>query len=109
MTSLVDAQLLFAIVADEIHFSSNLFWRFASAQRFKDLMQKAKRFDSDFVEQVSENPKIFEYQKVLEILDQYLPVHQLADKIWFFDKLRVLGLLLNTAQQDSFRALYGGD
>jgi hypothetical protein len=109
MTSLVDAQLLFAIVADEIHFSSNRCWRFASAQRFKDLMQKAKRFDSEFVEQVSENPIIFEYEKFLEILDQYLPVDQLADRVWPFEKLKDFGLGLTQSEEESFRALFGND
>jgi hypothetical protein len=108
-TSICDAQLLFVVAADEVIFAPNRCFRFASGERFENLMQRAKKFDSDFVEQVSENPIIFEYRRFLEILDQYLPVDQLADRVWPFEKLKEFGLGVTTAEENSFRALFGND
>lgn len=105
-TSLVDAQLLFVLAADEAIFAPNRCFRFASGERFENLMQRAKRFDSEFVEQVSENPIIFEYRKALEILAEYLPVEQLADKIWPLEKLKEFSLGISAEDERKFRDLF---
>lgn len=108
-TSLIDAQILYVLAADEFLFSPNRCFRFCSPERYEALMTKAKRFDSQFIEKVGENPCVFEYQKFVEILDQYLPVEQLADKIWPFDKLKDFGLGLGRDEEDQFRQLFSQD
>jgi len=108
-TSLIDSQLLYVLAADEFLFSSSRCFRFCSSERYEALMAKAKRFDSQFIEKVGENPCVFEYRKFLEILDQYLPVDQLADRVWPFEKVREFGLGVTSAEEESFRALFGND
>ncbi len=108
-TSLIDAQLLYVLAADEFLFSPSRCFRFCSSERYEALMAKAKRFDSQFIEKVGENPCVFEYRKFLEILDQYLPVDALADKIWPLEKLKDFGLGLTKSEVESFRALFGND
>jgi hypothetical protein len=108
-TSLIDAQLLYVLAADEFLFSPSRCFRFCSFERYETLMAKAKRFDSQFIEKVGENPCVFEYRKFLEIVDQYLPVDQLADRVWPFEKLKDFGLGLTKSEEESFRALFGND
>lgn len=105
-TSLIDAQMLFVCIADELHLSANRCFRFASLERFKTLMEKCRRTAGAFVENTDENAGIFEYAKFLEILDQYLPTMTLADQIWSLDKLKEYGLGLSNEDEMRFQAFF---
>jgi hypothetical protein len=103
-TSLIDAQLLFVCLADELYLSASRCFRFASLERFKTLMEKCRRAAG--IESVEENAGIFEYGKVLEILDQYLPTKALADRVWDLQKLKEFGLGMSNDEERQFQALF---
>lgn len=103
-TSLIDAQMLFVCVADELHLSANRCFRFASLDRFKTLMEKCRRTAG--IESVEENAGIFEYGKVLEIIDQYLPTENLADIVWDLQKLKEFGLGMSNEEERQFQELF---
>jgi hypothetical protein len=56
-----------------------------------------------------ENVAVFEYEQCLRILDEYLPVKQLADKLLPMEKLKEFGLGLPLDQELAFQKLFTTD
>ena len=103
--SLVDASLLFVCAADEIRLSPGRSFRVRSLDCFKTMIGRSKGIES-FQGEQQESVAAFEYEQCLRILDEYLPVKQLADKLLSMETLKEFGLGMNQEEEKSFARLF---
>jgi hypothetical protein len=106
--SLVDASLLFMCAADEIRLSAGRSFRLRSLDCFKAMIGRSKGIES-FQGEQQESVAAFEYEQCLQILDEYLPVKQLADKLLPMETLKEFGLGLPLDQELAFQKLFTAD
>jgi hypothetical protein len=101
--SLVNASLLFVVAAEEIQFCPGRCFRFQSLDKFKAMINKGNDF---FQAEQQECVVEFEYRQCLRILDEYLPVKLLADKLLPMEKMREFGLGMNQEEERAFARLF---
>jgi hypothetical protein len=106
--SLVDASLLFVCAADEICLSTGRCFRLKSIDSFKSMIGRSKGIES-FQGEQQESVAVFEYEQCLKILDEYLPVKQLADKLLPMETLKEFGLGMNLQEERAFASLFASD
>jgi len=106
--SLVDASLLFVCAADEICLSPGRCFRFRSLDSFKSMIGRSKGIEP-FQGEQQESVAVFEYEQCLRILDEYLPVKQLADKLLSMETLREFNLGMTIEQERAFASLFESD
>jgi hypothetical protein len=106
--SLVDASLLFACAADEICLSPGRCFRLRSLDRFKAMIGRSKGIES-FQGEQQESVAVFEYEQCLRILNEYLPVKQLADKLHPMATLNEFNLGLSPDEEMAFQKLFTAD
>jgi hypothetical protein len=106
--SLVDASLLFVCASDEIQFCPGRCFRFRSLEKFKAMVNRSKGNESFQVDQ-EECAAVFEYRQCLRILDEYLPVKMLADKLLPMETLKEFNLGMNQEEEKAFANLFERD
>jgi hypothetical protein len=103
--SLVGSSLLWVCAADEIQFCPGRCFRFRSLEKFKAMVNRSKGNESFQVDQ-EECAAVFEYRQCLRILDEYLPVKLLADKLVPIETLKEFNLGMNPEQEKAFARLF---
>jgi hypothetical protein len=104
--SLVNAALLFVVAAEEIQFCPGRCFRLQSLDRFKAMVNRSKG-NEFFQGEQEECAAEFEYRECLRILDEYIPVTLLADKLHPMEKLRdEFGLGMNQEEEKAFARLF---
>jgi hypothetical protein len=78
-SSLIDGAVLLFCCADQVTFAPHRFFRIASAERFREILEKC-RDSAGVVEDVEENASLSEYEEILKILNAYLPVEEFTDQ-----------------------------
>ena len=106
--SLVGSSLLWVCAADEIQFCPGRCFRFRSLEKFKAMVNRSKGNESFQVDE-EECAAVFEYRQCLRILDEYLPVKLLADKLVPMETLREFNLGLNADEEKAFARLFESD
>ena len=106
--SLVGTSLLFACAADEIQFCPGRCFRFRSLDRFRAMVNRSKGVQPFEAEQ-DECAAVFEYRQCLRILDEYLPVKMLADKLLPMETLKEFNLGMNAEEEKAFARLFEND
>jgi hypothetical protein len=106
--SLVGMSLLFVCTADEIEFCQGRCFRFRSLDKFKAMVNRSKGIES-FQGEQQESVAVFEYEQSLRILDEYLPVRQLADKLLPMETLKEFNLGMTIEQERAFASLFEND
>ena len=106
--SLVDASLLFVCAADEVRLCPGRSFRLRPLECFKAMIGGSKGIES-FQGNQQESVAVFEYEQCLRILDEYLPVKQLADKLLPMEALKEFGLGLPLDQEMAFQKLFTAD
>lgn len=106
--SLVGMSLLFVCAADEIQFCPGRCFRFRSLDKFKAMVNRSK--GSQFFEAEQEEcVAVFEYRQCLCLLDEYLPVKMLENKLVPMETLREFNLGLNQEEEKAFGRLFETD
>jgi hypothetical protein len=103
--SLVGSSLLWVCAADEIQFCPGRCFRFRSLEKFKAMVNRSKGNESFQVDQ-EECAAVFEYRQCLRILDEYLPVKLLADKLVPIETLKEFNLGMNQEEEKAFVRLF---
>jgi hypothetical protein len=106
--SLVGMSLLFACAAHEIQFCPGRCFRFRSLEKFKAMVNRSKGIES-FQGEQQESVAVFEYEQCLRILDEYLPVKLLADKLLPMETLKEFNLGMNQEEEKAFANLFERD
>jgi hypothetical protein len=106
--SLVGMSLLFACAAHEIQFCPGRCFRFRSLEKFKAMVNRSKGIES-FQGEQQESVAVFEYEQCLRILDEYLPVKQLEDKLLPMETLKEFNLGLSPDEEMAFQKLFTTD
>lgn len=106
--SLVDASLLFVCAADEIQFCPGRCFRFRSLNRFQSMINRSKG-NQFFEGEQEECVAVFEYRQCLRLLDEYLPVKMLANKLLPMETLKEFNLGLTIEQERAFASLFESD
>jgi hypothetical protein len=103
--SLVGMSLLWVCTADEIQFCPGRCFRFRSLDRFKAMVNRSKG-NQFFEAEQEECVAVFEYRQCLRLLDEYLPVKLLADKVVPMETLREFNLGMTIEQERAFASLF---
>lgn len=106
--SLVGMSLLFVCAADEIQFCPGRCFRFRSLERFKAMVNRSKG-DQFFEGEQEECVAVFEYRQCLRLLDEYIPIKMLADKVVPMETLREFNVGLNEEEEKAFAMLFEGE
>ena len=106
--SLVGMSLLFVCTADEIEFCQGRCFRFRSLDKFKAMVNRSKG-DQFFEAEQEECVAVFEYRQCLRLLDEYLPVKLIADKVVPMESLREFGLGMTFEEERSSARLFEGE
>jgi hypothetical protein len=106
--SLVGSSLLWVCAADEIQFCPGRCFRFRSLDSFEAMIGRSKGTES-FQGEQQESAAVFEYRQCLRILDEYLPVNQLADKLVPMEMLKEFNLGMNQEEEKAFARLFERD
>jgi hypothetical protein len=106
--SLVDTSLLLVCAADEIRLSPGRSFRLRSLESFKAMVARSKGIES-FQGEQQEGVAVFEYEQCLRILDEYLPVKQLTDKLLPMETLKEFNLGLSPDEEMAFQKLFTAD
>jgi hypothetical protein len=103
--SLVNAALLFVVAAEEIQFCPGRCFRLQSLDRFKAMVNRSKG-NEFFQGEQEECAAEFEYRECLRILDEYIPVNLLSDKLVPMETLREFNLGMNQEEEKAFARLF---
>jgi len=106
--SLVGSSLLWVCAADEIQFCPGRCFRFRSLEKFKAMVNRSNGNESFQVDH-EECAAVFEYRQCLRLLDEYLPVKLIADKVVPMETLREFGLGMTFEEERSFARLFEGE
>lgn len=104
--SLVNASLLFVVASDELRLCPGRCFRFQSLNNFKAMINKGNEF---FQAEQQECVVEFEYRQCLDILNQYIPVRLLADKLHPMETLKEFNLGMTIEQERAFASLFEND
>lgn len=102
-SSLIDGTVLLICCADQVTFAPHRFFRIASAERFREILEKC-RDAADSIEDIEENAALVEYGEILQILNQYFPVSEFTDQQVPLDKLLEY---FGDDQEEQYRELFG--